>query len=425
MSVHLPHENPEIYEKIITLFNTPIYDMSNLNLIFFANKCPFFPLIQQYYPLEAFEFLKYYKYLQQLPLNIKDILPESFGILKKATPLNKIELSRKQAALLFLLSFFGFIPDNYSITFNNFNVSQILFSKVGTQFEFGRCFLNYLTIIGRWIAENNSILDEKIIYLRENIDRNKIEHNFDNKNFINLCEVNFNKTGSLFEGKSSYCVDFSNKMIGGSTLKGGCVQEEILFAVEPEAIVAMLFMEEMDENDGIGIFNTIQYSKYIGYKKDFTFLGDMVGFSDNIIRHRIIAIDAGQNDKKLTNNNIKKDDYQEIILRDLYKAYAGFNLINTENNFEKSIATGNWGCGIFQGIHQLKFIEQWIAASFAGVQRLDYYTFKEKRMEEAIQNYQFIKSKMDAQILFRHLMTDKKDVNNLIKTICNLCNIPY
>ena len=36
---------------------------------------------------------------------------------------------------------------------------------------------------------------------------------------------------------------------------------------------------------------------------------------------------------------------------------------------ERYIATGNWGCGVYNGIFELKFLEQWIAASFSGVQR--------------------------------------------------------
>ena len=36
---------------------------------------------------------------------------------------------------------------------------------------------------------------------------------------------------------------------------------------------------------------------------------------------------------------------------------------------ERHIETGNWGCGVYNGIFQLKFLEQWIAASFSGVQR--------------------------------------------------------
>ena len=43
-----------------------------------------------------------------------------------------------------------------------------------------------------------------------------------------------------------------------------------------------------------------------------------------------------------------------------------------EGNEEKTISTGNWGCGVFGGDHELKFLQQWIAASFAGIKRLDY-----------------------------------------------------
>ena len=423
MSVSLPHKNPEFYKKIINLFSYPVNDMNTLNLIFFANKCPFFPLIQTYYPLEAFEFLRYYKYLQYLVFNINNILPDSIKLLSKTTLFDKIQLTRKQTALLFLLSFFGLMPNNFSRTYNNFNVSQVLFAKFGPQFEFGRCFLNYLTVIGKWISDNNPILEQKIIYIRQKINRNF--HNLEKRNFINLCEVNFIKEGSLLEGDASYCLDFANKLIGGSTLNGGCVQEEILFAIEPEAIISMLFMEEMDENDAIGIFNTIQYSKYKGYRQTFSFDGNMVSYSGSIKKHRIIAIDAGQNDKQLLNINKDFNKYKEIILRDLYKAYAGFNLINSENNYQKSIATGNWGCGVYQGIHQLKFLEQWIAASFAGVQRLDYYTFNEKKMEDAIQYYQNIKNNNDAGSLLKYLIGYILDMNNLIQVFNNLASVPY
>ena len=36
---------------------------------------------------------------------------------------------------------------------------------------------------------------------------------------------------------------------------------------------------------------------------------------------------------------------------------------------ERYIAIGNWGCGVYNGIFELKFIDQCIAASFSGVQR--------------------------------------------------------
>ena len=37
---------------------------------------------------------------------------------------------------------------------------------------------------------------------------------------------------------------------------------------------------------------------------------------------------------------------------------------------ERHISTGNWGCWVYNGIFELKFLEQWISVvSFSGVQR--------------------------------------------------------
>ena len=111
--------------------------------------------------------------------------------------------------------------------------------------------------------------------------------------------------GSLFDGDSDYCVDFANKYIGGGALTGGCVQEEILFAVEPEAVVSMFFMEVMDKNDAIGIFNTIEYSKYKGYGSLFEY--EKSAITDDLTkikRHKIIAIDAINKEGHFTNQYI-------------------------------------------------------------------------------------------------------------------------
>ena len=238
-------------------------------------------------------------------------------------------------------------------------------------------------------------------------------------NNFNLCPVNFIEQGSLFYGNAPYCVDFANKYIGGSILKGASVQEEILFAINPEATVAMLFMESMDENDGIGIFNTIQYSNYKGYAQSFEFNGtNIFGFPSNIKRNRIIAIDAERNDKQL--NSVDLNNYQRIINRDIYKAFAGFHLITLDMGFEKSISTGNWGCGVYNGIFELKFLEQWIAASFSMVQRLDYYTFGKEEMQKVINCYEFIKNKfVTASNLYRALIYYKLDANDFINCLVN------
>ena len=190
----------------------------------------------------------------------------------------------------------------------------------------------------------------------------------------------------MFDTKASFCVDFANKYIGGGTLSGGCVQEEILFAVEPEAIVSIFFMEKMENNDAIRIDNLIQYSKYSGYAASFKYEESEINDKE-LIKHNIIAIDA----VCTYLGGVNKDD----VLRDFIKAYAGFNLINFNDKdvskLEKTIATGNWGCGAFGGDYELKFIQQLLAATYAGVDKLYYYTFGRKEMNNVVKNLEEMK----------------------------------
>ncbi|CAH3199435.1 unnamed protein product, partial [Porites evermanni] len=48
-------------------------------------------------------------------------------------------------------------------------------------------------------------------------------------------------------------VDFANCLIGGGVLGGGHVQEEIRFCINPELLVAQMFMEAMQDNESIVI----------------------------------------------------------------------------------------------------------------------------------------------------------------------------
>ena len=408
----LPHCNENLKNEIIKIFSLNLYSFEQLNNFFFNGKCDFFFKMEKLYSKEAQDFISIYPNLQKLALSINDILPKELPILKTKDKSVKIEYTRKQVALIFLLSFFDFIEGKNS---KRFHVYYILFNRSKAAFEFGRCFLNYLITIGKWLKEEkNDILEEKIIYKRINIEPSEYLEKAEIQE-INLCEIKFDEENSMFNGTTPYYVDFANKYIGGGALTGGCVQEEILFAMEPEASVSMLFMEVMDPNDAIGIFNTIEYSASKGYGYDFKF--DKSAITDDlskIKRHRIIAIDAIVSSRSFFN---VYNGYQKDIMRDIHKAYVGFNLINSddEKDFGKIISTGNWGCGAFGGNHELKFIQQWIAASFAGVKRLDYYTFKNKKMNNAVKYYEKIKEKFKkAYSLYRSIVFDKIDMNHII-----------
>ena len=423
----------------------PIKNIKELKSIFYDQSLRFFDKIDALYKNEGEEFIKVYTHLQKLALDLEKIFPdEKIPLLKKGTK-GKKELTRKEAALLFLLSFFNIIDlkqEQYRDS-NSFCVFDLLYWQYESTFQFGRCFLNYLTIIGKWLSENNPILDEKIIYIRDTKERN--ENIFEKE--TKLCDIKIFEDGSLFDGKARYGVDFANKYIGGGVLNGGCVQEEILFAINPEAIVSMFFMVVMGDNDAIRIDNTIQYSKYTGYGHDFKYDKSAVNVNDlsTIKKHKFIAIDASiQYTSKYGILN------EENIIRDIHKAFVGFNLVNFEEEIieniedknkenvkseekekllkkkeEKSIGTGNWGCGAFGGDHELKFLQQWVAASFAGIERLDYYTFKSNRMKFTIEQLDKIKEKYkNANELYKDLINTKLSEREVLEILLGMNN-PY
>ena len=370
---YFPHKFPDLWERTKEIFNKEIKTISDINTIFYEGNSGFFKELEKSYPEEGNEFLKVFGNIRNLVLDSEKILKDEIKILTtKAT--DKLILNRKEVALIFTLGFFEiFMFDAVRMKVNlRYSFHDILKSGRGSDLSKARCFLNYLTVIGRWLEENNPLLDENVTFIRENKE-------FDINNFDSnqqLCEIQIIEKGSLFDSEASFQVDFANQYIGGGVLSGGCVQEEILFTVNPEAIVSIFFMQRMDDNDAIRIDNLIQYSNYSGYGRSFKFENDATKDITKIKKHNIIAIDAVCT---YSSGGVDKDSVE----RDLIKAYVGFNLINFDDEkvitMTKTIATGNWGCGAFGGDFELKFLQQWIVASYAGVEKLYYYTFDKKK----------------------------------------------
>ena len=409
---YLPNKFPEIWENTKKMFSIEIKSINELNNLFYRGKAKFFEELEKSFPEDGKKFLKVYNNISKLVLDMDKFFPNGEIEILKSNTTNKIILTRLQVALLFILGFFDIFQTYIKIM--NINIEYdfvpVFDSKYGPGFAKGRSFINYMTVIGKWLEENNPILNENITYLREN--KQVDIENF--KNIQKLCDIEIIEQGSMFNTEAKFCIDFANKYIGGGALSGGCVQEEILFAVEPEAIVSMLLMEVMDDNDAIRIDNLIQYSNYSGYAFSFKYEESAIKDEQNLIRHNIIAIDAvcsysGGVDK-------------ESIKRDLIKAYVGFNLINFDDKdvakMPKTISSGNWGCGAFGGDFELKFIQQWLAATYAGVEKLYYYTFGENEMNTIVKYKEEMKS-LNADDLLKTMMSAKLYKGYVLNIILN------
>lgn len=177
-------------------------------------------------------------------------------------------------------------------------------------------------------------------------------------------------------------IDFANMYAGGAVFGSSCVQEEIRFIISPELLVATLLFERLEDHEAFVVHGTERYSSYCGYGETFRFRGsftDTTEFevfssakSDDMTCYKrrksvVVGIDA------ICYFGVASQFEWSHIRRDIIKACAGF-FYPDKTCTSWSIATGNWGCGVFGGKPELKFLIQWVAASLAG-KKLTYVLF--------------------------------------------------
>ncbi|KAI6192063.1 Poly(ADP-ribose) glycohydrolase-like [Aphelenchoides bicaudatus] len=210
----------------------------------------------------------------------------------------------------------------------------------------------------------------------------KLAHSYALKNFhLHSPKLKTEETGFIEAQAGEAHVDFANNFIGGGVLRHGTVQEEIRFIIAPETLVSCLLCEQMNKSEAIFILGTQQYSNYTGYRNYFKYVPRDTSkevVTRNSFGHYsscIIAIDA------IRYTRPEKQFIRALIDREIRKAYVGFAVKLPDEL--RVIATGNWGCGAFNGNLQLKFLIQLIAASVAG-RSLHYFTFGDKKLIEKI-----------------------------------------
>jgi poly(ADP-ribose) glycohydrolase len=190
-----------------------------------------------------------------------------------------------------------------------------------------------------------------------------------------LLALEVRPSGAIEDAEGHVQVDFANRYLGGGVLSGGCVQEEIRFAVSPELLAGLVVSPRMEALEAIVLHGAERFSTTRGYAGSLRYGGD---FADPCARAddgtpdvTVCAIDAI--DYRRTG---KATQYSEgAIRRELDKARTGF----TRDAQARPIASGNWGCGVFLGDPAQKAVIQWLAASAEG-RALRYYTFGDARV---------------------------------------------
>ncbi|XP_062926484.1 poly(ADP-ribose) glycohydrolase isoform X2 [Mobula hypostoma] len=178
-------------------------------------------------------------------------------------------------------------------------------------------------------------------------------------------------------GRGMLQVDFANKFVGGGVTRGGLVQEEIRFLINPELIVSRLFTEALDYNECLIITGTEQYSIYEGYADTYRWVRSCNDTTprDAWQRHHteIVAIDA------LPFRYYQEQFSPDNIKREINKAFCGFFRPGVDPRNLSAVATGNWGCGAFGGDARLKSLLQMMAAAEAG-RDVVYFTFGDREL---------------------------------------------
>ena len=215
-----------------------------------------------------------------------------------------------------------------------------------------------------------------------------------------LLPLTVHAEGAIEDAPGCRQVDFANCYLGGGVLSGGCVQEEIRFAVAPELLVGMIVSPRMQPDEAILLHGAERFTQTRGYAQSLRYHGP---FSDPCDRHvdgtpdiELVAIDAV--DYRCQDAAAQRTP--AVILRELGKASTGF----LRDARGLPIASGNWGCGAFGGEPSLKAVIQWLAASAEG-RALHYFSFADLRVGDLAGFAQAVqKRELTVGALFRRLL---------------------
>ncbi|KAK7480564.1 hypothetical protein BaRGS_00028140, partial [Batillaria attramentaria] len=235
-------------------------------------------------------------------------------------------LSRQFIASILACSFLCLFPERVRDRTSKLNVVNFtnFFKHLpqSSQMAKLRCIVHYF----ERVIDNGLDVPGNIKFHRQVADRSALPTMEDVVECdIALCPFTFHPEGVIEDvGSSAVQVDFANRSIGGGVLGRGRVQEEIRFSTCPELIVAMVFMENMEENEAIIISGFEQFAQCTGYAASLQYAGP---FHDHAQRdpsgnllNTLCAIDA----TSFRWGGHRRQYMDSFVMREVNKAYVGF-----------------------------------------------------------------------------------------------------
>ncbi|XP_047318672.1 poly(ADP-ribose) glycohydrolase 1-like [Impatiens glandulifera] len=321
-------------------------------------------------------------------------------------------LGQELIGAFLVCSFFCLFPiaDRDEKNLPTINFDQMFASVCGSNKENMehkvRCIMNYFERLYNSMPTGTVSFERKVLSL-ESSPRNVCYPKVDDwsNSLLPLCQFEAYNLGLIEDqARGAMEVDFSGQYFGGAALHTGSLQEEIRFMINPELIVGMLFFTAMNHNEAIEVVGAERFSDYTGFGFTFRFYGDYIDRRGMDLmgrrKTRIIAIDAlcmprmkqyclgyllrevnkalcgfqeGFKFQQQHQQNTADIPSTSRVQRDKGKAKA--SCLENVESISEGIATGNWGCGAFEGDPELKVVIQWLAASQAKRPFILYYTF--------------------------------------------------
>eukprot|EP01125_Pyxidicula_operculata_P016315 TRINITY_DN5598_c0_g1_i1.p1 TRINITY_DN5598_c0_g1~~TRINITY_DN5598_c0_g1_i1.p1 ORF type:complete len:470 (-),score=61.03 TRINITY_DN5598_c0_g1_i1:36-1445(-) len=392
IDIRLPHHDTQEWEAVVTILNEQIKDGQKLGEVVKELSGMGAPSLRWFQFPENF-FSETLPFVRDLVLELPVLFPEP---IQHLVSVGQIVLSRRQVACLIATSFFGCFGRQYIHGYSlarhlhkedkdfpqylwpDFDISGLFFGGFAVN-NFVRCIIHYFKRIHENMPTGNIIITRK-----ELIDIPDYS-NMDKP----LCEVEISPKPIEDHFDHLYHGDFANEYIGGGALSGGNVQEEILFVLKPECLVSMLICSKMEPDEAIIISGAERFSSHRGYGGSFEWTGN---FDDptprddvlNIVANHVVGIDA-----IVARGNSQFEP--EFKIRDINKCYIGISLLDSHKHYlsdgspHPTFVTGNWGCGMFGGDKQLKFMQQLIATSAADFKKMIYCPFSEVKFSHQLE----------------------------------------
>ncbi|XP_042874419.1 poly(ADP-ribose) glycohydrolase-like isoform X2 [Penaeus japonicus] len=351
----------------------------------------------------------------RLALNLPKIVTQPLPLLTSQTT-HSITLSQLQIASLLANAFFCTFPrrnargsETEYASYPDINFNRLFYPREKRSMEKIKCLINYF----RRVTSKEPT--GTVTFTRQYINPQSMPH-------WETCskplpKLHVDTKGLIEEQMGLLQVDFANKYVGGGVLGLGCVQEEIRFVLSPELIVSRLFTQVLDKTEALLVIGVEQFNKGIGYASNFRWAGS---HKDTTPRDpwgrrmcQVTAIDALHFTKQ------PRIQYRpNFILRELNKAYAGFQLMEGSSGTPVAVATGNWGCGAFKGDSRLKSLIQLAVCGYIG-RDVAYFTFGDQKLRNDLSTMHIFLTENNVtvgelvQVLNHHGLRDRVDGSDL------------